>query len=199
MLPKQIKDLADSLAKLPEIGPRAALRLVFFLLEQKQEELDKIASQLKELKKVKICYQCHNLASENLCAICSDNKRNKEQILVVESILDILPIERTKQYRGLYHILGGTLNPLDDIGPEKLKIKDLLERINKLKKDYKKEIEVIFALNPSTEGDATTQYVLRQVKLLEIKTSRLGRGLSSGSSLEYSDESTITEAIKSRK
>lgn len=241
MLPKPIKNLANALSTLPEIGPRAALRLVFYLLAQNQKDLDILAESIKNLKSVKTCPQCFNLSDDGLCIFCHDSRRDKKQIMILETILDIIPIERTKIYRGLFHILGGVLSPLEGIGPEKLKINELVSRIKKLQqaepsvstpstlqnhKDLhvdtdgkvphrvpitheknfgtlvreidKQPIEIIFALNPTTEGDATTLYIERQIKPLSMKITRLGRGLASGSNLEYSDESTIAEALKHR-
>jgi len=200
VLPKQIKNLANALTKLPEIGPRAALRLVFFLLETEQNEILDLSEAIKSLKTVKICPQCFNLSDNGLCILCQDKKRDNRQIMVIETILDILPIERTKQYHGLYHILGGVLSPLDNIGPEKLKIKELITRINNLKKENPSlPVEIIIAFNPTTEGDTTTLYLERQLKPLSISITKLGRGLATGSNLEYADENTIAESLKSRK
>lgn len=200
MLPKSIQNLATLLSQWPEIGPRAALRLSFYLLSQNQTSQKQLIDAILDLKNTKVCPQCFNLSEETLCKICKQTKRNKHQILVVETILDILPIERTKQFAGLYHVLGGALSPLDGLTPDKLKIKELINRLNILKKENQTApIEVIFAFNPTNEGDATALYLDRILKPHGIKTSRLGRGLSAGSSLEYADENTIAEAIKSRK
>jgi recombination protein RecR len=198
MFPQSIQNLIDQLSKLPDIGPRAATRLAFYLINQDQKELDNLSSLIKDLKtKIRLCQNCHNLTTNesNLCLICSDQKRNKETICVVETVLNIPPIERTKQYNGLYHVLGGLISPGNGVGPEKLKINELVKRI---KDNRSKVSEVIFALSPTTEGDTTTLYIERFLKPLEIKTSRLARGLSTGSDLEYIDENTLSSAFRGR-
>ena len=198
MLPSSLKNLIDQLSKLPEIGPRAANRLPFFLLNQEDDYLKNLAQAIKELKsKTKICSNCFNLSSDSLCSICADPKRNKNIICLVEDILDILPIERTKQYQGVYHILGGLIAPTEGITPEKLHIKELIQRIKSSQKPS--QIEVILAFNPTTEGDTTALYLERVLKPLNIKITRLGRGLSTGSDLEYTDETTLINALLGRK
>ncbi len=195
MFPKTIQDLINQLSKLPDTGPRAATRLVFHLINQDQKELNDLADSIKELKsKIKLCPNCFNLTTDKLCLICSDPKRDKNTICVVETILNIPPIEKIKQYNGFYHVLGGLISPGNSTGPDNLKIKELINRIknNSIK-------EVIFALSPTTEGDTTTLYIEKQLQPLEIKTSRLARGLSIGSDLEYIDENTLTSAFRDRK
>lgn len=197
MLPPPLKNLIDQLSKLPEIGPRAATRLAFFLLSQPQSYIKDLSKAIEELKlKTKICKNCFNLATDTLCSICADSKRNKNIICVVEDILDILPIERTRRYEGLYHVLGGLLLPIEGITPEKLRIKELAERVRKLNSD---SVEIILALNPTVEGDTTALYLERSLRPFKIKITRLGRGLSSGSDLEYADETTIVNALMGRK
>ena len=195
MFPQSIQNLINQLSKLPDIGPRAATRLVFYLINQDQKELDNLSQSLKELKtKIKLCPNCFNLTTDKLCSICSDQKRNKNTICIIETILNIPPIEKTKQFNGLYHVLGGLISPIDDIGPEKLKIDELIKKTKSLKIK-----EIIFALSPTTEGDTTVLYIERLLKPLEIKTSRLARGLSTGSDLEYIDENTLTSAFRGRR
>lgn len=199
MFPSHIKQSIDQLSKLPEIGPRAATRLVFYLLNQDQKELVKFAELFRSLKKeTKLCQQCFNItdSKNSLCSICRNRKRKKEYICVVENILDIIPIEKTKYYPGLYHVLGGLISPPEGIGPEKIRIKELL---NRLKKDSIKE--VILALNPTTEGDTTALYLEKNIIAIkkDVKVSRLGRGLSTGSDLEYIDEGTLSAALKGRR
>lgn len=198
MLPQSIQNLATQLSKLPDIGPRAATRLVFHLVNQNQEELEQLAVLIKNLKKeIHLCPQCFNIAENNqLCPICQDAKRNKEIICLVENILNIPPIEKTGQYHGLYHVLGGLISPADGIGPEKLKIKEFVEKIKNSKNGIK---EIIFALSPTTEGDTTALYIERLLAPIKIKTSRLARGLSVGSDLEYVDENTLSSALRGRK
>ncbi|MFH1611965.1 MAG: recombination mediator RecR [bacterium] len=199
MLPKTIQDLVDQLSKLPDIGPRAATRLAFFLINQEQYELDKLSFLIKNLKnEIKLCPQCFNIASngDKLCAICKDHKRNPEIVCLIENILNILPIERTKQYNGLYHVLGGLISPSNKIGPDNLQIQELINRIKTNQPQIK---EIIFALSPTTEGDTTTLYIERILNPLNIKTTRLARGLSTGSDLNYADENTLTNAILGRR
>ncbi|MFH1461008.1 MAG: recombination mediator RecR [Patescibacteria group bacterium] len=194
MFPQPIQDLINQISQLPDIGPRAATRLVFYLINQEQKDLDNLSQSIKELKsKIKLCQNCFNLATDKLCAICSDQKRDKSIICLVETILNIPPIEKTKQFNGLYHVLGGLISPGNNLGPDNLKIKQLVERV---KNDSIKEL--IFALSPTTEGDTTTLYLEKLLGPFKIKTSRLGRGLSTGSDLEYIDENTLTNAFRGR-
>jgi recombination protein RecR len=208
MLPQPLQNLINQLSKLPEIGPRAATRLVFYLINQDQKELDELSSLIKNLKtNIRLCSQCFNLAELNksLCSICQDPKRDKTIICLVEDILDIIPLEKTKRYHGLYHVLGGLISPTNGIGPEQLRIKELVQRIQKLqaaqplKTSSKTVPEVILALNPTTEGDTTALYLERLLKPLNIKITRLARGLSTGSDLEYADENTLSSALLGRR
>lgn len=199
MFPEPIQKLIDQLSKLPDIGPRAASRLVFYLINQEQKDLDNLSSLIKSLKiKIHLCSQCFNVTSKDnqLCSICQESKRDKENICLVENVLNIIPLEKTKQYHGLYHVLGGLISPSNGIGPENLRIKELTARIKNSQPTIK---EVIFALSPTTEGDTTLLYIERLLKPLNIKTTRLGRGLSMGSDLEYIDENTLTNALLGRK
>ncbi len=199
MFPEPIQKLIDQLSKLPDLGPRAASRLVFYLINQEQKDLDDLSSLIKNLKiKIHLCSQCFNVTSKDnqLCSICQEPKRDKETICLVENVLNIIPLEKTKQYHGLYHVLGGLISPSDGIGPENLRIKELTARIKNSQPTVK---EVIFALSPTTEGDTTLLYIERLLKPLNIKTTRLGRGLSMGSDLEYIDENTLTNALLGRK
>lgn len=196
MLPPPLKNLIDQLNKLPEIGPRAATRLAFFLLNQSDNYIKNLAVAIQELKtKTKTCRNCFNLTSDTICHICSNSKRDRNLICVVEDILDILPIERTKRHQGVYHILGGLIAPIEGMTPDKLHIKELAERVKKLNS---KVVEIIIALNPTTEGDTTALYLERTLKPLGIKITRLGRGLSTGSDLEYTDETTLINALQNR-
>ncbi len=199
MFPQSIQNLINQLSKLPDIGPRAAARLVFFLLNQDQKELNLLAGSIKEIKgQIQLCRNCFNIAEKEnqLCSVCQDKKRDNSIICLVENVLNIPPIERTKQYNGLYHVLGGLISPSSGIGPNDLKIKELASRIEK-KQPLTKEI--IFALSPTTEGDTTTFYIERLLKSSGTKISRLARGLSTGSDLEYLDENTLTSAFLGRR
>jgi len=196
MLPPSLKNLINHFSRLPGIGQRAATRLSFYLLSRPAEELESFAQTLKDLKtKTKVCPNCFNLTSDNLCAICADKKRDANLICVIEDILDIIPIERTRQFNGLYHVLGGLISPTDGLTPDKLKIKELINRIKRAKTPP----EIILAFNPTIEGDATALYLERILKPFNIKITRLARGLSTGNDLEYADESTLINAIKFRK
>lgn len=201
MFPPPLKNLIDQLSKLPEIGPRAATRLAFFLLNQPNDYIKNLSQSIQELKiKTKVCKKCYNLTSDTICHICSDSKRQQNIICVVENILDIIPIERTRQYQGVYHVLGGLIAPIEGITPDKLKIKELAERIKNIARSAgNNTIEIILALNPTTEGDTTALYIERTLKPLNIKITRLGRGLSTGSNLEYADETTLINALKNRR
>jgi len=198
MFPESIQNLIKQLNKLPDIGPRAATRLVFYLINQNQKDLDDLSLSIKDLKtKINLCHNCYNITTneKQLCSICLDQKRSKDTICIVETILNIPPIEKTKQFNGLYHVLGGLISPIDDIGPKELKIDELIKKT----KANDKVKEIIFALSPTTEGDTTVLYIERLLKPLEIKTSRLARGLSTGSDLEYIDENTLTSAFRGRR
>lgn len=199
MFPESIQKLIEHLSKLPDMGPRAASRLAFYLINQEQKDLDDLSSLIKDLKtKIHLCSQCFNITSKDnqLCHICQEPKRDKETICLVENVLNIIPLEKTKQYHGLYYVLGGLITPVNGIGPENLKIKELVERIKNSQPAIK---EVIFALSPTTEGDTTLLYIERLLKPLDIKTTRLGRGLSMGSDLEYIDENTLSNALLGRR
>ena len=197
MFPQSIKNLIDQLSKLPDIGPRAATRLVFYLMNQDDKELNDLASSIKGIKnEIKLCNQCFNLTNDDLCIICSDEKRDKSTICIVETVLNIPPIEKTKQYNGVYHVLGGLISPGNGISPENLKIEELVNRIKNSQTTIK---ELIFALSPTTEGDTTTLYIEKTLHSLEIKTSQLARGLSTGSDMEYIDENTLSSAFRGRR
>lgn len=201
MFPPSIQNLIDQFSKLPGIGPKAAERLVFYLLNQPNEETEILSSAIKEIKtKIKICQNCFNIAEDTLCSICKDTKRDRNKICIVENASDIIPLEKTGQFSGLYHILGGTLSPADNIGPDKLHIEELIHRIKvKLEKNKQTKIEIIIALNPTTEGDTTALYLVRALKSFEIKITRLARGLPTGADIEYADEATLAGALAGRR
>lgn len=194
MFPKSFQKLIDHFASLPSVGPKMAERLVLYLWKQDQEKLDDLSETLQDLKtKISFCKRCFNISENDLCAICQDKKRDTSIICVVEDPLDVISIEKTRQMRGLYHVLGGTINaPADKKNP--LKIKELLARLKK-----EKIAEVIIATNPTTEGEATALYLARFTKPLNIKTTRLARGLPTGGDIEYADEVTLRGAIEGRK
>ena len=190
-----IEDLASELAKLPGIGRKTAMRLTYHLLKQPSEQSRRLAQALAALsERVHPCEQCFNLTEAELCAICSDPRRDPSTICVVEEASDIGAIERAGEFRGLYHVLGGRLSPLDGVGPENLRIEDLVRRVatNEVR-------EVILATNPSLEGEATALYVQRQLASRPITVSRIARGLPVGGDLEYADGVTIAQALAARR
>jgi recombination protein RecR len=183
----------SELSKLPGIGRKSAQRAVFYLLRQTNEQVQALSSSLQDLKlKVIHCSICFNITENDPCSLCSSEKRDRSIICVVEEANDILAFERTGGYRGLYHVLGGVLSPLDGIGPDELHIKELLQRLNE---DVR---EVIVATNPSTEGEATAIYLAKMIKPMNIAITRIARGIPVGADLEFADEVTLTRAIEGR-
>lgn len=197
MLPQPLKNLIEQLSCLPGLGQRSATRLAFHLLNQPQKDLTALARAVNEVKaKTKTCLRCFNLTTgAELCAICSDKKRRPNIICVVEDILDIIPIERTRQFGGVYHVLGGLISPVEGLTPDKLHIRELAGRIKQL---AGQNVEIILAFNPTTEGDTTALYLEKLLKPLNVKITRLNRGLATGSDLEYADEATLLNALKFR-
>ena len=193
--PKPIQNLIEEFSKLPGIGPRTATRFAFNLLRRSEQDLELLSSAITNLKKeTRICKNCFNISEKDLCEFCSNVKRDRSTVCVVEEAINIPAIENTKQYGGLYHVLGGVLKPNDGIGPDNLRMKELLERI---KTGGIKEI--IIATNPNTEGETTALYLARLIKPYNLKITRLARGLSTGSDLEYADEMTISSALAGRR
>jgi len=197
---KPLAKLIESFQKLPGIGPKTAQRLGFYLLHVPQGELDDFAEALENLKKnTVLCTICRNVSEEDPCPICTDIKRDTTQIMVVEQPLDIIAFERTGRFDGLYHVLHGAINPLNNIGPEEIFIGDLLKRIGE---DKGKIQEVVIATNPTMEGDATAMYInkkLQDTKETHLKVTRLGMGIPTGADLEYADETTLKEALDGRR
>ncbi|MDR1183319.1 MAG: recombination mediator RecR [Coriobacteriales bacterium] len=190
-----IQKLLDEFERLPGIGPKSAQRIVYWLLNAAPDDATRLAQALVEVKEtVHFCPQCFNYTEGDLCAICTDSKRDTSTICVVSEPRDIGAIERTGEYRGLYHVLGGALSPLDGIGPEQLTVTELLKRL------ANSEIqEVILATNPNVEGETTAVYLARLIKPLGIRTTRLASGLPVGGDLEFADEVTLGRAIESRR
>lgn len=197
-LPKPIKQLIEGFQRLPGIGPKTAARLTFYLLHVPQEEIEAFAASLINLKKQTVtCSDCFNVSENDPCEICASLNRQKEIVCVVENPIDILAFENTENYKGIYHVLGGSLNPLDNIGPEEIKIYELLVR---LKKGGIKE--VILATNPSMEGEATAMFIKNEIKKLTlsyIKITRLAHGLPIGADIEFSDSITLSKALEGRR
>lgn len=181
------------LSKLPGIGRKSAQRTVFYLLKTEASEVQALAGALSDLKtKVRYCSVCYNITEADPCPICSNEERDRSVICIVEEPNDIIAFERTGEYRGLYHVLGGVLSPLDGISPDDLYIKALLARIDETVE------EIIVATNPSTEGEATALYLTKLIKPMQIKLTRIARGIPVGADLEYADEITLTRALEGR-
>jgi len=193
MFPKTFKKLIENFSSLPSVGPKMAERLVLFLFKQDKEKIKKFSENLLALQELRSCRKCFNIAEEELCEICKNSKRDQAVICVVEEPLDIISIERTGAYQGLYHVLGGVIFPSAD--NKDLKISELLTRIKR-----EKTQEIILATNPTTEGDATALYVKRKIKDLDlnVKISRLAKGMATGGDIEYADEATLSAALTNR-
>ena len=184
----------EELSKLPGIGKKTAQRLALYLLKMDDDKAENLINSLHDLKtKLSFCPRCFNLSEGDLCGICTNPKRDTSTICVVEEVSDIIAIEKTHEFNGLYHVLGGVLSPLSGVTPDSLKIKELLKRFEN--EDIK---EVILALNPDTEGEATSLYLAKMIKPLNIKVTRLARGLPIGGNLEFADEATIGRAMINR-
>lgn len=195
-LSRSVETAVIELSKLPGIGRKTAQRLVFYLLKTQRPEVEMLAQALLALKdNVQHCSQCFNLTESDPCALCANPKREHGLICVVEEANDVLALENTSEYRGLYHVLGGALSPLDGIGPDDLRIRELLQRLQNSSAGVS---EVILATNPNTEGEATAIYLLNLIKPLGIKVSRLARGLPVGGDLEFTDEVTLSRALTGR-
>ncbi|SDE22127.1 DNA replication and repair protein RecR [Actinobaculum suis] len=189
-----VQNLIDAFSRLPSIGPKSAQRIVFYLLEQDEAEVKELADALLAVKeKVHFCEICGNVTEQKVCTICSDPRRSEETICVVEEAKDIVAIERTREYRGKYHVLGGSINPIRGIGPEDLRIRELLQRLQNGAVQ-----EVILATDPNIEGEATAAYIIRLLSPIGIKISRLASGLPVGGDLEYADEITLSRAFEGR-
>ena len=190
-----LEDLIDKFRSLPGIGSKTAQRLAFYILGLSEKEAEDFASAVINAKKtIHYCKECQNLTDKERCAICENPKRDRSVICVVETPADVLAIEKTKEYKGLYHVLHGLISPMDNVGPADIKIKELLYR---LQDDTVKE--VIIATNPTVEGDATAMYISKLLKSLDIVSSRLAFGLPIGGDLEYADELTLSKAIENRR
>jgi len=189
-----IARLIEELNKLPGIGPKSAQRLTYYLLRAPANEVGALADAIKNLKeKLTLCSSCLNITDSDPCAICRDEERDRTKICIVEEPIDILPLERTKKYKGLYHVLHGVIAPTDGIGPDELKVKELLSRLND-----GLVTEVILATNPNLEGEATAMYIQRLIAPLGIRVTRLARGLPYGGDLEYADDVTLSRALEGR-
>ena len=189
-----IARLIEEFNKLPGIGPKSAQRLTYYLLRAPTSEVGALADAIRNLKeKLTSCSSCLNITDSDPCAICRDEERDRTKICIVEEPIDIIPLERTKKYKGLYHVLHGVIAPTDGIGPDELKVKELLSRLND-----GIVTEIILATNPNLEGEATAMYLQRLIAPLGIRVTRLARGLPYGGDLEYADDVTISRALEGR-
>ncbi|OGN12503.1 MAG: recombination protein RecR [Candidatus Yanofskybacteria bacterium RIFCSPHIGHO2_02_FULL_43_15c] len=205
----KFKKVVEYISKLQGIGPRQSMRIAMGLLNWPKEELANLAEVIFSLSEgINLCQNCFNFSENSHCSICADPKRDQTEICIVEKITDLEAVEKTGLYRGVYHVLGGVINPLEGSLPQSLKIKELVERISKRfdlgsekrsSLDGKLDLEVIIATNPQTAGETTALYLEELLKPLNIKTTRLAKGLASGSTLEYADPATLHHAFKNRK
>ncbi|KKR43221.1 recombination protein RecR [Candidatus Woesebacteria bacterium RIFOXYC1_FULL_41_14] len=196
---RPIAALIESFQKLPGVGPKSAQRLTYYLLHVPQNELDDFSDNISKLKKDTVsCSVCKNVNETDPCSICSDSGRDHSLIMVVEAPLDVVAFERTGKFRGLYHVLHGAINPLENIGPDEIFVQELLNRVKG--KDHGIE-EIIIATNPTMEGEATSMYLTKQLKIKDsnLKITRLGMGIPTGADLEYADETTLSRAIEGRR
>ncbi|MDO4790882.1 MAG: recombination mediator RecR [Buchananella hordeovulneris] len=190
-----VQDLIDELGRLPGIGPKSAQRIAFHILGSEATDVERLAQALVQVKaKVRFCTVCGNIAESELCTICRDPRRSEEVLCVVEEPKDVIAIERTREFRGKYHVLGGAIDPLNGVGPAQLRVRELLQRVGE-----GNVTEVIIATDPNIEGEATAAFLVRTLRTLEVPVSRLASGLPVGGDLEYADEVTLGRAFEGRR
>ncbi len=201
-LPRPIRDLIESLEQLPGIGPKTATRLAFYLLQVPDDYLERFSTAVANLQeKTVTCSVCHNVSETDPCIICQDGQRDHQVLCVVEKVMDVLSLEQANQFSGVYHVLGGVINPLQSIGPEEIHIPSLLKRV-KNKEDWR---EIVLATSSSMEGEATAMYLkkeldkINQARSHKFKITRMGQGLPVGADLEYADEVTLQKALEGRR
>ena len=189
-----VQDLIDELGRLPGVGPKSAQRIAFHLLDADKDEVQQLVDAISTVKtSVSFCVVCGNVTEQEECAICRDARRDRSVICVVEESKDVMAIERTRSYRGLYHVLGGAISPLQGVGPDQLRIRELMTRLS----DETVQ-EIVLAMDPNLEGEATSTYLTRMLKTLGIRVTRLASGLPVGGDLEYADEVTLGRAFEGR-
>ena len=197
ILPKSVTRVVESFERLPGIGPKTAQRLAFYLLHVPEDEIKRFADSLTELKShTVLCSVCKNVTEQDPCSVCSDPRRDHTMICLVEQPTDVLSIERTGAFHGVYHVLHGSIDPLNNIGPDEIYLSDLLKRI---KNQTETVTELIFAMNPTMEGEATAMYIQKQLAGTEIKITRLAHGIPIGGDIEYADEVTLKRALEGRR
>ena len=191
---KLLEQAVEEFAKLPGIGKKTALRLVLNLLNREVDDVTRFATAITSLRKeIRFCKKCHNISDIEICQLCSNPSRDNSTLCVVEDIRDVMAIENTQQYRGLYHVLGGVISPMDGIGPQHLNIESLIDKVNS--GEVK---EIIFALSTTMEGDTTNFYIFKKLKETSVKVSTIARGIAFGDELEYADEITLGRSIANR-
>ena len=194
MYPVSLQELIDEFNKLPGIGHKSAVRLAFHVMNMSQEKADKFISAINKAKTcVHLCSKCQNLTDKEECDICASSKRDRSVICVMESPKDVTALEKTKEYNGLYHVLHGAISPMDGIGPEDIKIKELIQRLTP------EVTEIIMATNPTVEGEATAMYIARLLKPMGVTVTRIAHGIPVGGDIEYADEVTLSRAIEGRR
>ena len=191
---KLLEQAVEEFSKLPGIGKKTALRLVLNLLKREKDEVNRFAMALKNLRdEIRYCKECHNISDIEICQLCSNLNRDGATLCVVEDIRDVMAVENTQQYKGLYHVLGGVISPMDGIGPQHLTIESLLQKV-----ESGKVKEIIFALSTTMEGDTTNFYIFKKLKNYPVKVSTIARGMAFGDELEYADEITLGRSIANR-
>lgn len=189
-----LENAVQAFATLPGIGKKSALRMVLHLLKQNKEDVELFSNSIATMKaQIKFCKKCHNISDDELCSICNNKLRKQETICVVESIKDIIAIESTQQYNGVYHVLGGVIAPLDGVGPDQLFIESLIKRVEEDAVE-----EIIFALNPNIQGDTTIYYIQKKLQNFNCKITTIARGIAFGGELEYADEMTLAKSLANR-
>ncbi len=189
-----LENAVNEFAKLPGIGKKTALRLVLHLLKQEEEKVTGFAEAVTKLRQqIKYCQRCFNIADADICSICSNSMRKQDLICVVETIRDVIAIESTQQFSGTYHVLGGIISPLDGLGPDQLNIEPLVSRVKKEKIE-----ELIFALNPTIQGDTTIYYIQKKLQGVSLRVTTISRGIAFGGDLEYADEMTLGRSLQNR-
>ena len=190
-----VQALIDELGRMPGVGPKSAQRIAFYLLKLPKEDAQRLAHAINEVKeRISFCTRCYNIAEGELCGLCLDDRRDPSLVCVVEEPRDIVAVEKTQEFRGRYHVLQGAINPIEGIGPEQLRVKELLARL-----DAEGIVEVILCTNPNIEGEATAMYLARLLKPLGLKVTRIASGLPVGGDLEYADELTLGRALEGRR
>lgn len=194
LLPQNIEKTIEEFSKLPGIGQKSAERLTFYLLRKKNEDVEKFGDTVQKLKfGLNYCENCQNMCTDKLCGICQNESRDSSVICIVEEMLDLVALEKANEYKGHYHVLHGVISPVEGVGPDDLKILELIDRVKKGGIN-----EIILALNPSLEGEATSAYITRQIQPLNIKITRIARGIPVGGDLEYADSQTLKKAFEGR-